>query len=170
MPLQVPWHTRSSPWVSTCPPQSLSCPSFYCPKTAPQAQGSFRLPMPVTAAYTFSLLHTVCFLAGSLSKSIWAAVTECHGQSKLYSTDVFCLVVLGARYQQIWSLLRDCFLSIVACLLILSSKSRGDSLVSLCVDISYTDELVYVWDVFLSNTITLQVRVSIYKFGVEYQQ
>lgn len=77
---------------------------------------------------------------------------------------MFCLVVLGAGYQQIWSLVRDCFLSIVACLLTLSSKSRGDSLVSLCVDISYTDKLVYVWDVLFSNI--LQVRVSIYKFGV----
>lgn len=126
--------------------------------------------MPITAVYTFSQLHTVCFLAGFLSEFIWAAVTECHGQSELYSADMFCLVALGVGYQQIWSLVRDCFLSIVACFLTLSSKTREDSLVSLCVDISYTDELVYVWDVLLSNTITLQVRVSVYKCGAEYQQ
>lgn len=100
----------------------------------------------------------------AFSESNWGTVTECYGQSELYSAEMFCLVVLGAGYQQIWSLVRDCFLSIVACLLTLSSKSRGDSLVSLCVDISYTDKLVYVWDVLFSNI--LQVRVSIYKFGV----
>lgn len=83
---------------------------------------------------------------------------------------MFCLVGLGVGDQQIWSLVRDCFLPIVACLLTLPSKTSGDSLVSLCVDISNTDELVYVWDVVLSTTITLQVRASIYKFGAEYQQ
>lgn len=45
----------------------------------------------------------------AFSESNWGTVTECYGQSELYSAEMFCLVVLGAGYQQIWSLVRDFF-------------------------------------------------------------